>query len=438
MRASCVLLLVIAASIFSEVVSVPLSAWTEGSSSFFGGPQGKSSSGYKLTIDSGSCGYGDFDPRLYPNYNVIGLHKSNPLVAGRPMNACGSCLEVQCRDREEVCRSKAPIQFVITDQCVTDCNSTNVNIHVLGFEQVAGLPFGRAHIRYRLVECEPADPIIIHIMDYRATAGGWMRLALKNVAGDAALTAVEIGTGTGNASAWMPCKNTFGAVWEAGFNGIALPSPPLNLRVTNKLKQQVIVNDFVAFAGMVGDIETTVQFPSPYEGSEAPAPLSTNTITAGEEAVFTPPIPMGLPSVTIGMAIPKPTNTLTGPLPALMANKSRAAESTPTPQIVPLAAPVTAPPARGPAGPTSPPVRATSIPQGPAAFTSTAPVKPATTPKRPTAAAGRVGGVVVRPSVATERAVGPQAAGVRQQAPPQAPPAAGAGKVHARKFLHFF
>jgi len=37
----------------------------------------------------------------------------------------------------------------------------------------------------------------------------------------------------------MPCKNTFGAVWEAGFNGIALPSPPLNLRVTNKLKQQV-------------------------------------------------------------------------------------------------------------------------------------------------------------------------------------------------------
>lgn len=46
------------------------------------------------------AGYGDFDPRLYPNYNVIGLHKSNPLVAGRPMNACGSCLEVQCRDRE--------------------------------------------------------------------------------------------------------------------------------------------------------------------------------------------------------------------------------------------------------------------------------------------------------------------------------------------------
>lgn len=43
------------------------------------------------------AGYGDFDPRLYPFYHVVGLHKSNPLVAGRPMAACGSCLEVQRR-----------------------------------------------------------------------------------------------------------------------------------------------------------------------------------------------------------------------------------------------------------------------------------------------------------------------------------------------------
>lgn len=35
----------------------------------------------------------------------------------------------------------------------------------------------------------------IHIMNYRATEGGWMRLALKNVAGDAALKTVEIAAG---------------------------------------------------------------------------------------------------------------------------------------------------------------------------------------------------------------------------------------------------
>jgi hypothetical protein len=29
-------------------------------------------------------------------------------------------------------------------------------------------------------------------MDYRATEGGWIRLALKNIAGDAALTSVEV------------------------------------------------------------------------------------------------------------------------------------------------------------------------------------------------------------------------------------------------------
>lgn len=52
----------------------------------------------------------------------------------------------------------------------------------------------------RLVECEPADPITIHIMDYRASDGGWLRFSLKNVAGDAALVAVDIGTSTANGS----------------------------------------------------------------------------------------------------------------------------------------------------------------------------------------------------------------------------------------------
>jgi hypothetical protein len=35
---------------------------------------------YKLTIDSGSCGYGEIDPRLYPFYAVAGLHPSNAIV----------------------------------------------------------------------------------------------------------------------------------------------------------------------------------------------------------------------------------------------------------------------------------------------------------------------------------------------------------------------
>jgi hypothetical protein len=45
---------------------------------------------------------------------------------------------------------------------------------------------------FRLVECEPTDPVTVHIMDYRANEGGWIRLALKNVAGDAALIKVEL------------------------------------------------------------------------------------------------------------------------------------------------------------------------------------------------------------------------------------------------------
>jgi hypothetical protein len=58
-----------------------------------------------------------------------------------------------------------------------------------------------------LVECQPTDPVIVHIMDYRATEGGWIRLALKNIAGDAALTAVEIAAGSGPGQAPLPVES---------------------------------------------------------------------------------------------------------------------------------------------------------------------------------------------------------------------------------------
>lgn len=37
----------------------------------------------------------------------------------------------------------------------------------------------------------------------------------------------------------MPCTNTYGAVWEAGLNHESLPGPPVDLRITNTLGQQV-------------------------------------------------------------------------------------------------------------------------------------------------------------------------------------------------------
>lgn len=46
------------------------------------------------------------------------------------------------------------------------------------------------------VECEPADNIMIHVDKYRATEGGWIRLAFRNVAGDAGINRVELAADT--------------------------------------------------------------------------------------------------------------------------------------------------------------------------------------------------------------------------------------------------
>jgi hypothetical protein len=77
---------------------------------------------------------------------------------------------------------------------------------------------------------------------------------------------------------WRKMSNTFGAVWE--LNG--LPTPPLSLRATNTLGQQVIINNAVLTAGATGEVESTVQFPA---GSIA-AP--TTAAPAGSAAPATP------------------------------------------------------------------------------------------------------------------------------------------------------
>ena len=51
------------------------------------------------------------------------------------------------------------------------------------------------------VECEPADHVAIKVSDYRATEGGWIRLALKNVAGDAGVVHVELSKARADVSA---------------------------------------------------------------------------------------------------------------------------------------------------------------------------------------------------------------------------------------------
>ena len=62
-------------------------------------------------------------------------------------------------------------------------------------------------------------------MDYRG-AGGWLRLAIDNAGGRAAVASVAVKGGGGD---WQPLHNSWGATWEAA----SAPQPPLSFRVSS-------------------------------------------------------------------------------------------------------------------------------------------------------------------------------------------------------------
>lgn len=48
------------------------------------------------------------------------------------------------------------------------------------------------HVCCLQVPCPFAGNIVVRVNNYRATAGGWLRLALRNVAGNADISSVEV------------------------------------------------------------------------------------------------------------------------------------------------------------------------------------------------------------------------------------------------------
>ncbi len=64
----------------------------------------------------------------------------------------------------------------------------------------------------------------VSVMDF-AGAGGWLRLAVDNAGGRAAVASVAVKGASGD---WQPLHNSWGATWEAA----AAPAPPLSFRVS--------------------------------------------------------------------------------------------------------------------------------------------------------------------------------------------------------------
>eukprot|EP00879_Flechtneria_rotunda_P012123 GHRR01012661.1.p1 GENE.GHRR01012661.1~~GHRR01012661.1.p1 ORF type:complete len:114 (+),score=31.30 GHRR01012661.1:935-1276(+) len=109
-------------------------------------------------------------------------------------------------------------------------------------------------IQYRQVPCKVAGNIVVNVDTYRATAGGYIKLSLKNVAGSGGITSVQLAQ-TGS-TAYRPMNNTYGAEWEISI----VPAPPLDIKVTNQQGQSVVLRGIITKAGQTGAFKSAVQF----------------------------------------------------------------------------------------------------------------------------------------------------------------------------------
>ncbi|GAB4818248.1 hypothetical protein N2152v2_005294 [Parachlorella kessleri] len=116
------------------------------------------------------------------------------------------------------------------------------------------------------VECAPDGNVTFDIDQYRATEGGYIRLAVEQLAGSAVVQSVELRKSpvvmdrlSVSGSQWIKLGNTYGARWEVS----GLPSPPLDMRITGENPAQpLIIRQALKVAGEGGTFTTPVQFPT--------------------------------------------------------------------------------------------------------------------------------------------------------------------------------
>lgn len=83
---------------------------------------------------------------------------------------------------------------------------------------------GRIDIQYRRVECAVPEDMKVSVMDY-AGPGGWLRLAIDQAGGRAAVASVAVQGADGGD--WKPLDHSWGATWELS----SAPRPPLSFKV---------------------------------------------------------------------------------------------------------------------------------------------------------------------------------------------------------------
>ena len=119
---------------------------------------------------------------------------------------------------------------------------------------------------WRQVECNPPGSIVVDVDQYRATLGGYIRVAFLNVAGSGAIETVELkGSNDNN---WQEMENSFGARWELSI----LPDAPLDLRITTSDGEVVEMPRAITRGGATGRFETSAQVGGAAAMAVAPSP----------------------------------------------------------------------------------------------------------------------------------------------------------------------
>ncbi|CAD7696153.1 unnamed protein product [Ostreobium quekettii] len=305
------------------------SGWSEG----YMNPFGKAADPF---VEVGGCAYDELDSREYPFYNVMLVAEGSAFVAGKTLDGCGSCYEIQCADTAERCKDgplSTSIIAMVGGNCDEGCDDTDFNLHTGAFSQLAAARGGGIQVRIREAPCTPDGNVVVNIEEYRASDGGYVKFAVRNIPGDGGLTSVEI-KGSNEVGGWFEADNTFGAAWEAS----VLPDPPLDLRLTNTEGEQLVLKAIISVPGFVGDVLSDEQFagsfaPKAAKPSNQPAPI---------------PIPGSGPPPSL---VPSPVPS---PLPSLVPS--------PVPSLVPSPTPLPAPPSPSPPSLKPPAVGVVSTP----------------------------------------------------------------------------
>ncbi|KAG2482427.1 hypothetical protein HYH03_018631 [Edaphochlamys debaryana] len=173
-------------------------------------------SGENTTLSNGFCSYG---PLTSPY--IAGISPASPLALRRPQQGCGTCLEVVCAagalgclhptvtsppsldpanpryaagslDASSPVLGPGRLLLRVVDSCDA-CGALELNLHADAFAALAEPSVGKFNVTYRAVACPSFGlNMSLFLSAYRRSAGGYLRLAVRDVAGDGGLAEVAL------------------------------------------------------------------------------------------------------------------------------------------------------------------------------------------------------------------------------------------------------